>query len=142
MNIHINQSFDVAAYLSHVKATHRRMISPPNAVRDSAAPRFIHRVDVGGQHMEEVAHPPEQPVKRSDQPKSEAVLAKIAAIQAVYAPGMSAREIGEALGVTKNVVVGFYRRNPDELAAYPLVASSGRKARGKERRTVVERVGV
>lgn len=128
MNIHVKQSFDVAAYLDHVKATHKRMISPANAVKDTGLARRAHRVKVEDHHDDEPL-PVEQEVK-SPEKRSEAVLERLQAIKDVYVDGISASKIAELLGTSKNVVIGFYRRNPDELRAYPLVAHPGRK--GKE----------
>ena len=124
------ETFNVAAYLDHVRATHRRVISPANAVKDTAAPRYVHRLRV---ITEEPL--PEKEAAGPNPKKSAFVLERIAAIQKLYYPGITARKIAEHLGTTKNSIVGFYRRNPHELAAYPLRAGPGRK-----RKKAVERV--
>ncbi|MDM9643866.1 hypothetical protein [Rhizobium sp. S163] len=118
------ETFNVAAYLDHVKATHMRMISPANAVKDTAASRYVHRIKPVAEEPT-----PEKEVVAPEFKKSTVVLERIAAIQALYYPGITAKEIAQHLGVTKNSLVGFYRRNPYELGPYPLVARPGRKGK-------------
>ncbi|RDJ04213.1 hypothetical protein [Rhizobium grahamii] len=126
MNICVKPSFDVATYLDHAKATHKRMISPGNAVKDTALPRY-HRVEAEEQHDD-------KPLLQFEQgsgtetlhQKIRRRLKRIAEIQDNYFPGISASEIADRHH--KKRCDTFYRRNPDELRSYPLVASPGAKA--------------
>lgn len=45
---------------------------------------------------------------------------RIDAIATIYKDGATARLLGEAIGVTRNTIIGFYSRNPDVAAQYPL----------------------
>ncbi|MCO5066905.1 MAG: hypothetical protein M9924_21290 [Rhizobiaceae bacterium] len=48
---------------------------------------------------------------------------KADAIKAVWRPGLSARRIGEKLGITRNAVIGVYTRCSDQLTGHPLRAT-------------------
>ncbi len=115
-----------AEIVASYHAVRQRLMRPANAVKDTALPRRCHRVEV---EHDDQSLPVEEEGSRSAK-KSAAVMERIAAIQDVYFPGISASKIAELLGTSKNVIVGFYRRNPEELRSYPLVAHPGRK--GKE----------
>ncbi len=115
-----------AEIVASYHAVRQRLMRPANAVKDTALTRRCHRVEVEHDDQPLLA---EQNMSRPAK-KSAAVMERIAAIQDVYFPGISASKIAELLGTSKNVVLGFYRRNPEELRSYPLVANPGRK--GKE----------
>jgi hypothetical protein len=58
---------------------------------------------------------------------------RINRIRAVYQPGICAREIAAALGVTKAVVCSFYHRYPEAFAEHPLrVRAVGTSPRRKK----------
>lgn len=119
-----------AEIVASYHAVRQRLMRPANAVKDTALPRRPHRFEVEEEHEhDDEPLPVEEKVSGSTR-KSTAVMERIAAIQDVYFPGISASKIAELLGTSKNVVIGFYRRNPEELQSYPLVAHPGRK--GKE----------
>jgi hypothetical protein len=128
MTIAVRHYTSGAEILANAIAIHKRLMTPNNAVKDSAPPRHIHRIEVKHEPAEDPA--PVKQAEKSAGPKSAAVMERLAAIKEVYVEGISASKIAELLGTSKNVIVGFYRRNPDELRFYPLVASPGRK--GKE----------
>jgi len=128
MTIAVRQYATGAEIHANAVAIHKRLMSPRNAVKDTALPRHIHRIEVKHEPADEPL-PVKEDVKPSG-PKSPAVMQRLAAIKEVYVEGISASKIAELLGTSKNVIVGFYRRNPDELRLYPLVSAPGRK--GKE----------
>lgn len=106
----------------HYEAVRARLLRPANAVKDTAPPPVPRDVRVV-QHADEPLPP--TPKETYTARRSKAVEERIAAIHAIWRPGISASEIAGLIGTTKGAVMGLYARNPDELQSCPLRAKGG-----------------
>lgn len=114
--------------IRHYAARRLRLMSPANAVKDVVPSRPL--VAVCDQVEDEPAEEPAPVRQKAPRPmKGRATRQKIEAIKRVYRRGITAGEIAELLGTTRNAILGIYNRNKGALRSCPLVATRGKTKR-------------
>lgn len=106
-----------------------RLLRPANAVKDIVPSRPL--VDVYEQLEGDPADEPtpaKQMLKRKIK-KGRDPMRRVTAIRRIYRRGITAGELAEKLGTTKNAIMGLYNRHPDALRSCPLVATRGKTRR-------------